>query len=152
VRRGGWLGTPEEQRPPRALARASEHHAFRDLVPAQRTPPAASAAAPWRPRAVLAAGLALSLAVMLLPRPGATPGLTPSLQMEREVLALLQTLPSAETQLNLQPAQRPVRTRPAARIDDSVRQRAADAVARALGEEDYERLIWSLAKAAANAP
>ncbi|WP_425259838.1 glucans biosynthesis glucosyltransferase MdoH [Rubrivivax sp. RP6-9] len=153
VRRFGWLGTPEERRPPRTLARASEHHAFRDLVPAPAPgAPRAAAAVSWRPRAVLAAGLALSLAVMLLPRPGATPGLTPSLQMEREVLALLQTLPSAQPQLDLQPVQRPVRTRPAARIDDSVRQRAADAVARALGEEDYERLIWSLAKAAANAP
>jgi membrane glycosyltransferase len=43
-------------------------------------------------------------------------------------------------------------TRPAARIDDSVRERALQAVSRAIGEEDYERLIWSLAKAAANAP
>lgn len=157
VRRVGWLSTPDERRPPRAPVRAAENRGFLDLVPAPR---AAAGAATWRrPRTALSLmGMAVWMMVALLPRPGATPVLSPALQFERELVAMMRNLPTPalstqaklpQLQLQLRPAQR---MRPAQRIDDSVRQRAFDAVSRATDEEDYEHLIASLARAAANAP
>jgi membrane glycosyltransferase len=154
VRRAGWLQTPEERRPPRPLARAADLRGFHDLVPAR---PTATRSAPWRPRGALALGMSFCLAVALLPRPGATPELSPALRMESELVAMLRNLPDpapreaihAALPASLQPEQR---ARPAQRIDESVRLRASFAVARALGEDDYERLISSFSRAAAIAP
>ena len=155
VRRAGWLATPEERRPPRALARAAENRGFHDLAPAP-APRATTLPTPWRPRAALAAGISICFAVALLPRPGATPELSPALQMERQLITMMRNLPEPLPRIapeaGLPASMLPQRNRAAQRIDDSVRQRATFAVARAVGEDDYERLIWSLARAAAIAP
>jgi len=155
ARRAGWLATPEEREPPRTLARASLGRHFQDLMPRRAAPVLARPAA--QHRAVWALGAAALMMFAVLPRPGGAPGLTPALRAERDADLFMRSvsqLQASSPQMPHATSRRVVSypTRPAARIDDSVRERALQAVSRAIGEEDYERLIWSLAKAAANAP
>jgi membrane glycosyltransferase len=135
--RAQMFSIPEERHPPRALARATV-----------RPTPTAVAAAPARPssatfgqgRMVLALGSAALFVVALLPRPALSPELSPSLRAEQELVALVRSsapqvqMPELTAQLDTT-RKRPVRTvreRPARMIDDAVRQRAYEAVARAL--------------------
>jgi membrane glycosyltransferase len=109
-----------------------------------------------RPRAVLGAGIAALAACVTLRQTGITQQLSPAMQAEREIFALMRSSPISVPQVRLEPSPVAVRFdasyRPAARIDDDIRRRALDAVQRAEGQERYERLVNNLAKAAAIAP
>jgi membrane glycosyltransferase len=163
ARRLGLLLTPDEHQPPRTLLRAADADAFERLHP-RPAARSAVAAVPWfgagvpglfgPPRVATALALTTMLCLLsLAPRPGFTPGLSPELSalwhaptphLEAELLPAPETLAT-----DLRPAPR---ARPAQRINDDVRRRAMREVQRALGAEDYERLIASLANAADIAP
>lgn len=135
----GLLAVPEEQAPPRVLARSTEWHAFAHLMPAAAAPVGAPDAARRRRRASTGPwlGAALAILVALLPRPALGPG-RPSawpgsigLMTWTEAAAEIRpeaVRPRAPATLRAR-SMRP--TRPARMIDDAVRQRAADYVARA---------------------
>ncbi|MBZ8140094.1 glucans biosynthesis glucosyltransferase MdoH [Rubrivivax gelatinosus] len=159
VRRAGLLLTPEDRDPPRPVARAADNRSFADLMPLP--PPLVNAtrgaaAAFARPRAVMALGAAVLAVLVVLPQPGVTPQLSPAMQAEREIFALMRSMPLSVPNVTLEPRSVRVRLdanyRPAARIDDDIRRRALESVQRAQGQENYERLVNSLAKAAAIAP
>lgn len=157
VRRAGLLLTPEDREPPRPVARAAENRGFADLVPPPVVNAARSAAAAiGRPRAVMATGMAALAVFVTLPQTGITPQLSPALQAQRDIFALMRSSPISVPQVRLEPSPVTVRLdasyRPAARIDDDIRRRALEAVQRAQGQENYERLVNNLAKAAAIAP
>ncbi|EGJ10418.1 hypothetical protein RBXJA2T_08830 [Rubrivivax benzoatilyticus JA2 = ATCC BAA-35] len=157
VRRAGLLLTPEDREPPRPVARAAENRGFADLVPPPVVNAARSAAAAiGRPRAVMATGMAALAVFVTLPQTGITPQLSPALQAQRDIFALMRSSPISVPQVQLEPSPVAVRLdasyRPAARIDDDIRRRALEAVQRAQGQENYERLVNNLAKAAAIAP
>jgi membrane glycosyltransferase len=137
------LSLPEEREQPRVLARAADTLAFADLVPSPATPPAGSAARRiHRTHASLWLGVAFVTTVALAPRTALSPGLSTGWADDWPVAMELPTLDDAERALR--PAvlrsdaptarARVSRARPARMIDDAVRQRAADYVARALAE------------------
>lgn len=130
------LLVPQEARPPRPLARAVEQLGFRDLVPPAPAPPSHRAGTPIWPRATAAlAGGVLSLAVALAPQPASTPELPASLSAQLDALAARQALEAESLRLaDATPAKRhrTVRERPARMIDDALRERARDAVRRAV--------------------
>ncbi|HEU5293784.1 MAG TPA: glucans biosynthesis glucosyltransferase MdoH [Burkholderiaceae bacterium] len=151
VARLGLMRTPEEASPPRPLLRAAESASFIDLAPAPRVvqpvPRRAPRPAPrptprarslrHLPASVMAAVALLTIAA---PRPGLTPGLSPQLRVEHELnlAAYWRDLPSLPP-VNVHP---PVRKRvfvrdskPARMIDDAIRQRALEAVERAVASE-----------------
>lgn len=137
LRRARLLLVPQEARPPRPLARASEQRGFHDLVPlpaAVHVPPRTRMSVLW-PRATAAlAGGVLSIAVALAPQPVATPGLPATLLAQLDALAAQPMLePRFERSADAAPAKRVrvVRERPARMIDDALRERARDAVRRA---------------------
>lgn len=136
LRRARLLLVPQEARPPRPLARALEQLGFRDLVPTPAPMPVPSAATPLWPRATAAlAGGVLSLAVALAPQPASTPELPASLRAQLDALAARQALePRVLRVADASPAKRSraTRERPARMIDDAVRERARDAVRRAV--------------------
>jgi membrane glycosyltransferase len=143
VARLGLMRTPEEASPPPPLLRAAERASFVDLVP----PPApAPRSVPPAPRhhghrfVPVAMAAAVALVAIGAPSPGLTPGLSPQSRVEHELnlTAYWRELPS------LQPvqAQAPVRKRvvardskPARMIDNALRQRALEAVERAIANE-----------------
>lgn len=134
LQRAGLLGVPEERRMPRPLQRAAEHGVF-----ARLRPPAASGQVPlaWRrSRAALAfAGCTLAVAATV-PHVALTPQLTPSMLFDQQV-ALIQRAAMAGVPELPKVEVRPQRTvrvayRPARMIDNEVRQRALEAVRRAM--------------------
>jgi membrane glycosyltransferase len=152
VARLGLLRTPEEERPPRPVARAGEHAGFTDLVPPPAAPapivvpPRRSAPRPvaarthgWR-HAPAAAMAAVALLTIGVPRDGIAPELSPQLRVEHELnlTAYWRDLPSLPPVTAQQPLARKrmvVRDKPARMIDNAIRQRAIEAVERALASE-----------------
>jgi membrane glycosyltransferase len=135
LRRVRLLLVPQEARPPRPLARAVEQLGFRDLVPPP-APPMHTAATPIWPRATAAlAGGVLSLAVALAPQPASTPELPAAVSAQLDALAARQAREARSLRLaDATPVKphRTVRQRPARMIDDALRERARDAVRRAV--------------------
>jgi membrane glycosyltransferase len=138
MHRAGLLSVPEERNPPRTLMRGVQQRGFGDLAPA-RTSPSRATPATARPLLVMALATASLVALVLLPRPAFTPELSPALRN-----AFAQTVspdePARETAVrprwvadaNPSPPPRTLRYRPASQIDDAVRRRAYEAVARSL--------------------
>jgi len=132
----GLLRTPEESAPPRPLRRAGEHAGFVDLVPAPAAALSSSSrGGGWRLTPV-AATAALAVLAAAVPIPGVAPELPPHVRAGSgfTVASVWPELPAAaHTQA---PPRKPVvRHRPARMIDDAVRQRAIEAVERALSEQ-----------------
>lgn len=138
LQRAKLLAVPEERQPPRALARAAEHQRFARLRP----PPAA---APLRlslrrSRPALAFGVCAMLVAMVAPPIANAPPLAPGRILaspDEAANALAQA--EADAVMNVAAARpvRALRAKPARRIDDAVRQRAYEAVRRAMEAEAY---------------
>jgi membrane glycosyltransferase len=140
-----WLGllrTPEETRPPRPLVRAAERGSFVDLAPIAapaRRPATHPSPQRWRslrhlPASAIAAVALLTFAV---PRPGIAPELPPQWRAAQEVVlnAYWRDEPSLPLTQQVVARKRTVRDKPARMIDDALRQRAFEAVERALANE-----------------
>jgi len=141
--RVGLLSVPEDRDLPRALSRGAQQHGFIDLQPrpavAQRRRPALARSQ----LTALTASVAAVAMLALLPRPALSPELSPALLVHASItptpqsdpppmdtLALVQsTLP---TSTRAQITARALRYRPASKIDDAVRRRAYESVAKAL--------------------
>jgi membrane glycosyltransferase len=144
LHRTGLLSVPEDRHPSRALLRGAQHHGFGDLAPvaatAMRLPPTAAR----RPVAMAMATAACLVALVLPPRTALTPGLSAELRDAAYAAALLQSVPQdlgppRSARVAAASADRPQRTvryRPASQIDDAVRRRAYEAVARSLDLEN----------------
>jgi membrane glycosyltransferase len=140
LQRTGLLAVPEERRLPRALQRAAQRSGFIDLAPlaAPATPLRAHPAVARGP-VLMATAAALMSVLFLLPRTALSPELPPGLQAALDSWTLVdppriesaQARPSRDASLDRRP-QRVVRYRPASQIDDAVRRRAYEAVARSL--------------------
>ena len=132
LRRAGLLAVPEERQPPRPLARGIQKLGFGDLVPAASAAP--HAVGRRAPAWLALAGAAL-LTLGLLPRTALSPGLPPGwLAMQAalgEPPAITLDLPQPVQTVAARP-QRSRPYRPASTIDDEVRRRAYEAVARTL--------------------
>ncbi|HYN61890.1 MAG TPA: glucans biosynthesis glucosyltransferase MdoH [Rubrivivax sp.] len=139
AQRAGLLSVPEERRPPRALQRGAQQWGFSDLAPASVPTTAVGAPAAWRgPMAVALA----SAALVALPRTALSPELSPALHASFAALAQMSPLARAEpkpvVRVATEGAKRPQRSpphRPASTIDDQLRRRALEAVARSLESE-----------------
>ncbi len=141
--RAGLMWNPEARRPPRTLARASENRSFADLMPPPRIAPAAVTAIAARPRLALALGVMAVASLMAMPRTGLTPELPAHVRQEQQWMAAVlqaQSLAAAQAE-RLAAARSVARSRPtvseppARTIDDALRERALQAVERALQEE-----------------
>jgi len=140
LRRAGLLAVPDERQPPRALARGVHKRGFSDLMPPVAV---AAVAAPRRaaPAPMVLAGAALA-AMVLLPRTALSPELPVPVPRPSGVFETitLSEEPELPRPLVVQVAEvRPPRSRPyrpASTIDDKVRQRAYEAVARTLGPKN----------------
>ena len=137
LRRCGLLAVPEERRAPRALTRGTQAQGFSDLRPASAA--AGRTSAPRGP-ALLAVASAAMVALMLLPRTALSPG--PAATPAPELLALqafseppVIALRAAERSAAARP-QRARPYRPASSIDDELRRRAHEAVARTLASDN----------------
>ena len=142
ARRLGLLSVPEELAPPRPVTRAAQ---VRDLAPWRPNPPtpapAATAAWAW-PRLAYGASLCALVVAGLAPRTALGPDPQPDSWMSASRLAWL--APSAQSEASDDEGdvssaprtamRRALPSRPARYIDDAVRRRAAEAVARALAE------------------
>jgi membrane glycosyltransferase len=135
LQRAGLLAVPEERQPPRALARGAHKVGFIDLALAA---PAAAIAAPRRAAPALTAlACAALVALVLLPRTALSPELPmspPTGPFEMSTLSEQRAMPQPVQVANARP-QRSRPYRPASTIDDEVRQRAYEAVARSLATE-----------------
>ena len=137
VARLGLLRVPEETAPPRPLARAGERTGFIDLEPAPVAPAAAR-----RPRhdgwrmAPTAATALMALAAAAVPLPGIAPELPPQWRAVSDIVTSAQWH-EATVVAQAQPPlrKRMLREKPARMIDDALRQRAFEAVQRALAAE-----------------
>ena len=136
LQRAGLLSVPDEHSRPAALQRGQQKSGFVDLMPT-----AARAASPARgraPAALLVAGAALA-ALAALPRPALSPELPLPLQLGMaEIEPLHEAVAPALPPLRVAaapPRPRSLPHRPASTIDDEVRQRAYEAVARSLLSE-----------------
>jgi membrane glycosyltransferase len=146
LRRLRMLWVPQEHRPPRTLARAIEQLGFRDLVPPPRPLPLVPSLARSSSRWSMAlASVMMFTVVGLAPRPAANSEMPAALQTQLDLFAALQALPRFEPRQlladNAAPSKRPraaLRTRPARMIDDSLRERARDAVRRSLAAEAFD--------------
>jgi hypothetical protein len=144
LHRTDLLSVPEDRHPSRALLRGAQHHGFGDLAPvaatAMRLPPTAAR----RPVAMAMATAACLVALVLPPRTALTPGLSAALRDAAYAATLLQSEPQdlgppRSARVAAASADRPQRTvryRPASQIDDAVRRRAYEAVARSLDLEN----------------
>ena len=136
LRRAGLLAVPEEHEPPRALVRGAHKVGFSDLSPA--TPKAAIAAPRRAAPAWMALASAALVALVLLPRTALSPELpvrVPADLLEMSTLSEQRVLPLPSQVASARP-QRARPYRPASTIDDAVRQRAYEAVARTLATEN----------------
>ena len=145
VARLGLLRTPEESRPPRPLVRAAERGSFIDLappavparpVPRQRVPHHRG----LRQLPAAAAMAAVALLTFGVPRPGIAPELSTQLRVEHELnlRAYWRDLPSLPPVLAQPPVARKrmaERDKPARMIDNAIRQRAFEAVERAIATD-----------------
>ena len=143
LQRAGLLSVPDEHRRPATLQRGLHKFGFADLAPVAAVAAAAAAVAPAARRArgrgpalLLAASVVL-VALAVLPRPALSPERPLSLQLGlAEIEADAEMTPvAAPRAVRVAIAPRPVRAapyRPASTIDDAVRQRAYEAVARSL--------------------
>jgi membrane glycosyltransferase len=139
LQRAGLLAVPEEAQVPRAVERACQHGGFADLAPASAALPGPRRVARSRGYAVAALASAALVTLVALPRTALTPELSPELHAGHAALAQLDELrrlgPPPSTWLATARVERPqrvVRYRPASKIDDNIRRRAHEAVARAL--------------------
>ena len=137
LRRAGLLAVPEERQPPRALTRGAHKLGFSDLAPAR--PAATAAVAPRRSApALMALASAALVALVLLPRTALSPELpvrAPAGLFEISTLSEQRVLPLPTQVASVRP-QRSRPYRPASTIDDAVRQRAYEAVARTLATDN----------------
>ncbi|HSB99313.1 MAG TPA: glucans biosynthesis glucosyltransferase MdoH, partial [Burkholderiaceae bacterium] len=138
VARLGLLRTPEESAPPRPLQRAGEHAGFVDLVPA---PAAAGLTAPrprhggWRMLPAVATA-ALAVLAAAVPLPGIAPELPQQWRTGSDVVVSAYWYePAVPLHAQAPVRKRVVRDKPARMIDDALRQRAFEAVQRALAAE-----------------
>lgn len=139
LQHAGLLSVPEERQLPRALQRGVQHSGFIDLAPA---PAAAVRLRPpvVRGRHVLAMASAALVALALLPGTALSPELPPAAHAGQAAMAVLlqeqlrSELSSAEVvaRASIERPLRAVRYRPASKIDDEVRRRVYEAVARSL--------------------
>jgi membrane glycosyltransferase len=146
LRRVRMLWVPEERDPPRTLARAIEQRGFADLVPAAPNPPRVFAPSAGNLRmhrmGAAFATVATACAVALTPKYAVTPEIPVSLDPPVEIAQATATdLPEVTVASDAQA--KPARVlrvdyRPARMIDDDVRQRARDAVQRALDAENLD--------------
>jgi membrane glycosyltransferase len=146
AKRLGLLRTPEEAMRPRPLVQAAQCRSFQDLEPAplwlataQHHEVVRRGGMRWAQAALLATTTAV---LAISPRPtGFTPELPSYWRDGPQFVAMANTEsvwtpePTAEQP---PPRKRVVRQRPARMIDDAVRQRALDAVKRALESEESE--------------
>jgi membrane glycosyltransferase len=136
LRRAGLLAVPEERQPPRALSRGAHKMGFSDLQPAA---PAVAITTPRRAApALMALASAALVALVLLPRTALSPELPirmPTDLFEMSTLSEQRVLPMPTQVASVRP-QRSRPYRPASTIDDAVRQRAYEAVARTLAPEN----------------
>jgi membrane glycosyltransferase len=136
------LWVPDERHPPRTLQRALEQRGFADLVPLRASEPRVYARLRgWgHPRVGAAfATVATACAVALTPKYAVTPEIPVSLDRPSAIAAAPALMEPSFMLATEAPVKRPraVRdTRPARMIDDAVRQRALEAVQRALIYED----------------
>jgi membrane glycosyltransferase len=139
LKRAGLLSVPEERRPPPALLRGADKLGFADLAPAAGEP---APATPARGRALMAMAMTALAALVLLPRPALSPELPDALQARLAAMASTAEPTAAGMRppvrvaaTNTARASRNARYRPASTIDDDVRRRAYEAVARTLTVE-----------------
>ena len=134
LQRAGLLAVPEERQPPRALRRGVQQRGFADLLPA----PAAAAPAPRAMPLLPALAIAMLAAAVMLPRTAWSPQLPPEWRA-LQLLAQASGPPQIEAPAIVVAAaaapRKPRIYRPASQIDDAVRQRAYEAVARSLATE-----------------
>jgi membrane glycosyltransferase len=142
LQRARILSVPDEEPLPRELARGAQQRGFTDLLPARSSPRISRPPVAARGRFVAALASVALVVMVLLPRAAVTPGLSAEVLAGQELMTLLRTtmprtesiepgVTTANANVNVRP-QRAVRYRPARMIDDDVRRRAYDAVARAL--------------------
>jgi membrane glycosyltransferase len=148
VARLGLLRTPEEQTPPLPLVRAADRGSFIDLAPtpiaatapARRAQPRRTPPRSFGLRHLPAPALAVvALLTIAVPRDGIAPELSPALRVEHglNLTAYWSDLPSLPP-VSAQPPLRKrvaVREKPARMIDNEIRQRAFEAVERAIASE-----------------
>ncbi len=140
------LRVPDEHRPPRTLQRAIEPRGFADLVPLRTRAPALAA----RPRAwggprvgAALATAAAACAVALTPKYAVTPEIPVSLERPDAIAAAPRVELPALVLVSDTPVKRarPAReARPARMIDDALRQRALEAVQRAVMNEQLSEV------------
>jgi membrane glycosyltransferase len=147
VARLGLLRTPEEQTPPQPLVRAAERGSFIDLAPAPApaptriTPPRRPPPRPFVARHLPATAMAaIALLIIAVPRDGIAPELSPQLRVEHELnlTAYWRDLPSLPPVSVEPPTVRKrvaTREKPARMIDNAIRQRAFEAVERAIATD-----------------
>lgn len=140
----GLLRTPEDAARPRPLAQAAQCRGFFDLAPAPAplAGPAARVRTQQPARWVHAGLVTAAVAVLALsPQPsGITPALPPAWHFDVQLVASADyefAAPAQEVAEKPRSRQRMLRERPARMIDDAVRQRAMEAVRRALASEDW---------------
>jgi len=138
LQRAGLLSVPDERVRPAALQRGQQRSGFADLVPPAAARAVAAPARGRRPAMLLAACAAL-LALTALPRTALSPEMPLALQLGSAEIVQPSEPPALAEPRPLRVATVPrVRStpyRPASQIDDAVRQRAYEAVARSLMTE-----------------
>jgi membrane glycosyltransferase len=144
AQRLGLLRTPEEAMRPRPLVQAAQCRSFQDLEPAPvwaaaQHPKVRSGGVRWAQAALLATTTAV---LAISPRPtGFTPELPSYWRDGPQYVAVADSESVWTPEPTVEqppPRKRVVRQRPARMIDDAVRQRALDAVKRALESEESE--------------
>ncbi len=142
LKRAGLLSVPEERQLPRALLRGAQQQDFIDLTP---QPVLAPRQAPGVKRLQLVAVAAsLALGMLVLPQTALSPALSPLLHLQAgipvpddEPPIIVSSSTEMERAVSPQAPLRTVRYRPASQIDDAVRRRAYESVARSL---EYETI------------
>ena len=138
VARLGLLRVPEESAPPRPLMRAGERTGFIDLEPVREGP--ATAVRPLRPGgwriAPTMATVLMALMAAAVPLPGIAPELPPQWRAVSDIITSAHWRePTLLAQVQPPLRKRVLRDKPARMIDDALRQRAFEAVQRALAAE-----------------
>jgi len=146
LQRMGLLTIPDEHRPPAVPTRAIARHGFRDFEAAPVVVAVGSGSTPFGPRRAVAgfAAVATFAVAALLPQSGIGPDRLTLLPTQAVPMVRLDNLPTADA---LAPtivafaSERPRRARiasdkPARMIDNEVRQRAFEAVQRAMQKSE----------------
>jgi membrane glycosyltransferase len=138
LQRAGLLAVPEERHAPRTLVRAAEHHGFARVRPPPAPAPLRMPLRRSRPAIVFAA--CTMVLAMLVPHVAVAPGAAPNdaiASHEEAADVLAEGEAGAAISVAAARPMRTLRARPARRIDDAVRQRAYEAVRRAMEAEAY---------------